>query len=213
MKIVIADDHALFAEGLKNLLETREYNVAGIAKNGLEAFELAKKLQPDVMLIDIFMPLCDGLEANMLINARFPEIKIVILTSSENEQDMFNAVKFGACSYFIKNFESERLFEILEALKDGEIPVSPGLAGKILEEVRMGNKNQRDNQNNPVDLTERQREVLFLVAQGCIYKEIADKLGISERTVKYHVQNSIDKLHLQNRSQLINYVSKFELLE
>ena len=210
MRIVIADDHALFMEGLKNLLESRGYQVIGMAKNGLEAFELVKNLQPDVMLMDIFMPECDGLEAALLINATFPLIKIVMLTSSENEQDIFNAVKSGACGYFIKNFQSEKLFALLEALKQGETPVSPGMAGRILAEFQTG---KQAPLSQKTDLTPRQTEVLSLVAQGHIYKEIAEILGIRERTVKYHVQNAIDKLHLQNRNQLINYAVKSELLE
>jgi len=135
MQIVIADDHALFMDGLKNLLLARGYQVVGTAKDGLEALNLARKLQPEVMLIDIFMPRCDGLEATMLISANCPEIKIVMLTTSENEQDVFNAIKYGACGYFIKSFSSEKLFELLEALRRNETPVSPGVAGKILAEL------------------------------------------------------------------------------
>jgi DNA-binding NarL/FixJ family response regulator len=209
MKIVIADDHALFMDGLKNLLESRGYQVIGTAKDGMEAFSLAKKLQPDVMLIDIFMPNCDGLEATMLINANFPKIKIVILTSSENEEDVFNAVKYGACGYFIKTFNSDRLFELLSALELKETPVSPGLAGKVLGEFQTG---EQESAKSNIYLTDRQREVLSLVTQGHIYKEIAENLGISERTVKYHIQSAIDKLHLQNRQQLISYASKAGLL-
>jgi len=209
MKIVIADDHALFADGLKNLLETRDHEVIGSARNGLEAFEMARLLSPDIMLIDIFMPQYDGLEATTLISSSFPEIKIVILTSSENENDIFSAVKAGACGYFMKSFESDQLFEVLGALENDEIPVSPGLAGKILKELQDGKRaaNGRD------DLTDRQREVLSLVAQGMFYRDIAEKLEISERTVKYHVKTSIDKLHLQNRNQLITFASRANIIE
>lgn len=211
MKIVIADDHALFSEGLKNLLQSRDYEVAATAKNGLEALELAKTLRPDVILMDIFMPECDGLEAAMLINAGFPEIKIVMLTSSENESDIFNAVKAGACGYFIKNFAGSDLFDLLQALAKDEIPVSPGLAGKILNELQSGKKSTNSKEKD--SLTDRQLEVLSLVSQGCFYKEIAEQLGISERTVKYHVKSAIDKLHLQNRSQLINYATKANMID
>ena len=209
MKIVIADDHAMFVDGLKNLLESRGYQVIGSAKDGMEAFSLAKKLQPDVMFIDIFMPNCDGLEATMLINANFPKIKIVILTSSENEEDVFNAVKYGACGYFIKTFSSEILLDFLAALELDETLVPPGLAGKVLEEFQTGKQESAEGSHY---LTDRQREVLSLVAQGHFYKEIAENLGISERTVKYHIQSAIDKLHLQNRQQLISYASKAGLL-
>ncbi len=210
MQIVIADDHALFMDGLKNLLLSRGYQVIGMAKDGLEALNLAKKLQPEVMLIDIIMPRCDGLEATMLISATCPEIKIVMLTSSENEQDVFNAIKYGACGYFIKSFSSEKLFELLEALRRNETPVSPGLAGKILAEL---SEHQEGRSREKQQLTERQREVLALVAQGDTYRKASDQLGISERTVKYHIQSAVDKLQLQNRQQLINYASKAGLLE
>jgi DNA-binding NarL/FixJ family response regulator len=209
MKIVIADDHSLFVDGLKNLLESQGYQVIGAAKDGMEAFNLAKKLQPDVMLIDIFMPNCDGLEATMLINANFPQIKIVILTSSENEEDVFKAVKYGACGYFIKTFSSDELLELLAALEQDETVVSPGLAGKVLEEFQTG---QQESAEGNYYLTNRQREVLSLVAQGHLYKDIGTKLDISERTVKYHIQSAVDKLHLQNRQQLISYASKAGLL-
>lgn len=207
VKIVIADDHALFRDGLKNLLESKGYDIIGTAKDGLEAIELAEKLKPDIMLIDILMPKCDGLETTMLVNAKFPNIRIVILTSSENEQNIFDAIKYGACGYFIKNFDSETLFELLEALKKGEVPVSPGLAGKILSNISEEHDTSRHR------LTMRQREVLALVAQGYIYKDIAKKLGVKERTVKYHIETSINKLHLQNRQQLIRYASKIGLIE
>lgn len=209
MKIVIADDHALFVDGLKNLLLTRDYEVVGTAKNGLEAFELAKQLRPEVMMIDIFMPECDGLEATTLISSSFPDIKIIMLTSSENENDIFSAVKAGACGYFIKNFESDKLFGVLEALENDEIPVSPGMAGRILNELQVGKRKIEDKGN----LTDRQREVLSMAAQGLFYRDIAEKLGISERTVKYHVKTCINKLHLQNRNQLISFATKSNIIE
>jgi len=211
MKIVIADDHALFTDGLKNLLQSKGYEVTGIARNGMEAFKLAKQLKPDLMLIDIFMPRCDGLEATKLISASFPEIKIMILTSSEDEKNVFDAVKFGASGYFIKSFDSKHLFDSIEALQNGETLLSPGLAGKILDELEELKKKQDDHSRQ--GLTERQKEVLSLSARGDSYKRIAKNLNISERTVRYHIQSSIDKLHLQNRQQLISYASRAGMLD
>jgi len=210
MKIVIADDHSLFMDGLKNLLEARGYQVIGTAKDGMEAFALAKKLNPDVVLMDILMPGCDGLEATMLISASCPGVKIVMLTSSENEEDVFNAIKYGASGYFIKSFSSDKLFDLLEALKNKETPVSPGMAGRILAELR---KQEQAEGKVSWSLTERQREVLTLAARGATYKQVAATLDISERTVKYHIQSAIDKMHLQNRQQLISYAAKAGLLE
>ena len=211
MKIVIADDHALFTDGLKNLLQSRGYEIAGIARDGLEAFKLAGKLKPDLMLIDIFMPQCDGLEATKLISANFPEIKIMILTSSEDEMNVFDAVKFGASGYFIKSFDSNMLFEAIEALQKGDILLSPTLAARVMDELEEI-RGKREGCFKG-DLTDRQREVLSFSAQGHTYSMIAEKLNISERTVRYHIQSSIDKLHLQNRQQLISYATRTGLLE
>lgn len=211
MRIIIADDHALFTDGLKNLLQARGYEIIGIARDGMEAFDLAKKLKPDLMLIDIYMPRCDGLEATMLISATLPDIKIMILTSSEDEKNVFDAIRYGASGYFIKNFDSDLLFESIDALQKGESLVSQGLAGKILEELESSRKKQEENSKH--DLTERQREVLLLSARGHTYKKIAGELYISERTVRYHIQSAIDKLHLQNRQQLINFAHRAGMLD
>ena len=211
MKIVIADDHALFTDGLSNLLQSRGYEIAGIACDGLEAFRLAKKLKPDLMLIDIYMPHCDGLEATKLISANFPEIKIMILTASEDEKNVFDAVKFGASGYFIKSFDSKMLFEAIDALQKGDILLSPNLAARVLDELEKIRGKREECFKH--DLTDRQREVLSFSAQGHTYNMIAEKLNISERTVRYHIQSSIDKLHLQNRQQLISYATRAGLLE
>ncbi len=211
MKIVIADDHALFTDGLKNLLKSRGYEIAGIARDGLEAFKLAKKLKPDLMLIDIFMPHCDGLEATKLISANFPEIKIMILTSSEDEKNVFDAVKFGASGYLIKSFDSNMLFDAIEALQKGDIMLSPSLAARVLDELE--NIRGKKEECFKHDLTDRQLEVLSFSAQGHTYSMIAKTLNITERTVRYHIQSAIDKLHLQNRQQLISYASRAGLLE
>jgi len=211
LRIIIADDHALFTDGLKNLLQSRGFEIIGIVRDGLEAFNLAKKLKPDLMLIDIFMPHCDGLEATKLISANFPEIKIMILTSSEDEKNVFDAIKYGASGYFIKSFDSKLLFKSIEAMQNGESLVSSGLANKILEELEMTRKKQAENYRH--SLTERQREVLSLSAQGHTYKHIARRINISERTVRYHIQSAIDKLHLQNRQQLISYAARAGMLD
>lgn len=206
MRIVIVDDHVLFTEGLKNLLESRGYDIIGLARDGLEALELAETLQPDIMLIDISMPKCDGLEATILIKANCPYIKIVILTSSESEEDIFKAIKYGACGYFIKSFSADILFKLLDDLAKDEVTVFPELAHKILEEFQREKK-----EAGKMQLTKRQYQILMLIKEGYYYKEIGKKLGISERTVKYHVGSAINNLHFQNRQQLINYVTKMDL--
>ena len=194
MKIVIADDHALFAEGLKNICESKNYSVMGIAYDGNEALDMAKKYNPDVMFIDIRMPKCNGLEATILINLYNPNIKIIILTASENESDINLAKSCGACCYLTKCFKSDVLFKILSDIEMGNKITFPSFPKKpsIFEDI----------------LTKRQIEVIELVSRGRYYKEIAEELDISERTVRYHVGESIKRLGLSNKQQLINYIIK-----
>lgn len=209
MKIIISDDHPLFADGFKSLLEANGHEVIGIAGNGIDAFDLTKNLKPDVIFLDIYMPKCNGLEATILISNSFPKVNIIILTASESEKDIFNAIKFGACGYLIKSFKSDTMLQILSTLEKGEKPILPDIISKVLDEF----DNNGDSENHTETLTKRQREVLLLVAKGYYYKDVGLKLGISERTVKYHIESSIYKLHLNNKQQLINYVLKSELLE
>lgn len=207
MRILIADDHRIFAEGLKNLLESRHYEVIGIAENGNEAVLKAKELEPDIIFMDIRMPSCDGLEATMLISMKQPNIKIIMLTTSENEDDLFDAIKYGACGYFIKSIDSEKLFDLLDDLNEGNTLVFSGVAEKLLCELESSTENSNST------LTQRQIEILSLVSKGLTYKDISNRLSISERTVKYHIKASIDKVHLQNRQQLLSYATKIGLIK
>lgn len=212
MKVLLVDDHPLFMEGLQNLLGAMGIEVVGAAKNGLEAFEKAGTLRPEVILMDVLMPGCNGLEATRLIKAKFPDIRIVMLTASEADEDLFEAVKSGASGYLLKNLNAEELFSMLEALKQGEAPLSPGLAARVLKEFNRGEilgKKQEENQM----LTERQMEVLSLVAHGKTYKEVAESLYVTERTVKYHMGKILEKLHMRNRAQVIAYASHMGLVD
>jgi len=157
------------------------------------------------------MPRCNGLTATRIIKAKFPDIKIVMLTSSESDQDLFEAVKSGACGYLLKNLNATELFNMLKSLQQGETPWSPGLAERILKEF----ENQEITDSDPGEnsqLTERQMEVLKLVAQGMVYKEIGDRLGLSERTIKYHMAKIMEKLHLENRTQVIALASQLGII-
>jgi two-component system NarL family response regulator len=207
MRIIIADDHAMFIEGLKNLLEARGHTVVATATDGFEAYNLAKEKKPDLMLIDINMPKCDGLEAAALINADYSDIKIIMLTASENSRDILNAIKAGACGYFLKSFESEKLFEAINGIEKGILPISSDVAGDILADFIKKPKSEQQ------ELTERQIEVLSLIANGKSYKETAKELFISERTVRFHIESAIDKLHLKNREQLISYGVKSGMID
>src|SRR5512136_797956 len=133
MKLLLADDHPLFLDGLKNLLTRRGEQVVGTARDGLEALEKARSLRPDLILMDIQMPRCDGLAATRLIKAELPEIKIVMLTMSSDDDDLFEAIKSGACGYLLKTQDTEQFFIQLQELARGEAPLSPGLAARILQ--------------------------------------------------------------------------------
>ncbi len=224
MKILIADDHPLFAEGLQNLLQARGLSVAGVARDGLDALHKARALRPDVILMDIHMPRCNGLEATRLIKAEMPEIKIVMLTISEDDENLFEAIKSGASGYLLKELNSRDFFESLAGLQEGQTPFSPGLAARILQEFsRVTAAPAASARPEPVEgrvtaepeaaLTPRQIEILELVAQGLAYKQVAAQLNLSESTVKNHMRAVMDRLHLQNRAEIVAYAARVGLLK
>jgi two-component system NarL family response regulator len=216
---MLVDDHKLFLEGLRNLLISRGLTVAGVAHDGFEALSMARQLRPDLILMDIHMPNCDGVAATRLIKAELPECRIVMLTLSENEQDLFDAVKSGACGYLLKNLDASDFFAYLEELREGHPPFSPGLAEKILQEfANIGTRPDaqpehpgRDSQTDCVQettLSPRRMQILALIAQGLTYRQVADTIGITERTVKYHMSEILTCLHLHNRAQVIAYAAR-----
>jgi len=214
VKVLLVDDHPLFLEGLKTLLTIRGIEVVGTARDGLEALEKARALKPEVILMDIQMPRLNGLAATRLIKTEQPKVKIVMLTMSENDEDLFEAIKSGACGYLLKAEETDKFFELLLGLMRGEVPLSPGLAGRVLKEfARHGGLSGTVEQaaEKQEALTARQMEVLTLLAQGLTYKEIGAQLFIAERTVKYHMGEIIERLHLDNRRQVIDYARRMKL--
>jgi len=220
MRVLLVDDNRLMLEGLKNLLAAHGIEVLGIASNGREGEAMAQALHPDLILMDIRMPVCDGLEATRIIKARQPEIKIVMLTTSINDEDLFDAIKSGACGYLIKNMSGEAFIEALRGLEQGTPPFSPGLAAALLEEfarLASGTKGRGQAEKGGQGeaekggLTERQTEVLRLVAAGLGYKEVGQRLALSERTVRYHMAEIMNRLHLENRAQVIAYAGKRDL--
>lgn len=223
MRVLLVDDHSLFAEGLRNLLVSEGIQVVGTARDGFEALDEARRHCPDVILMDIQMPRCDGVMATRLIKSEMPECKIVVLTMSDDDRDLFDAVKSGASGYLLKHLDASNFFFYLQELYAGHAPFSPGLAEKILREfahqtIRRDapySSNEapataRDNQEE-AELTARQLQILTFVAQGKPYREVAETIGISERTVKYHMGEIIERLHLQNRAQVIAYAAQIGL--
>jgi len=210
MRLMLVDDHLIFLEGLQYLLGTYGIEIAGTAGNGREALEKARALKPDIILMDIKMPGLSGLDALKLIKAEMPDIKVVMLTTSEEDEDLFNAVKCGASGYLLKNTNAKELVGILSDIEKGEASFTPELAAKLLKEFRSRDTG-KTMQNE--ELTMRQLEVLELVAKGIIYKEVGEKLGLSERTVKYHMGKILEQLHLANRAQVIAYAARIGLTE
>jgi DNA-binding NarL/FixJ family response regulator len=215
MKILIADDHALFRDSLRSLLEAHGLEVVGEAKNGREAYELARQLQPDVVLMDLSMPEVDGLAATRLISAELPAVKVVVLTASDDDAKLFEAIKSGAQGYLLKNLDSEEFFALLERTERGEPALTPAIARKLLEEFARPPKAAAvPAVNDPDPLTEREREILELLVEGVTSnRKLAQHLGVSENTVKFHVRHVLDKLHLHNRAQVVGYALRHGLVE
>jgi two-component system NarL family response regulator len=218
MRVILADDHRLLIEGLSNLLNAHGFEVIGIAKNGAEAIHLTQKFQPDVILMDIMMPGHDGLSATRLIKEQCPEVKVVILSTSDDDHDLFEAVKFGADGYLLKSMTGEELIGALNDLEHGETPLSPCLTPRLLSEFSKLSKAKDAYQADECThhqlmekLTDRQFEVLQLVAKGMTYKKIGKHLAISERTVRFHMSEAIQRLHLQNRNQVLSLAEKLGL--
>ncbi len=213
MRVLIADDHPLFRDGMRSLLEARGVDVVGEAKNGREAVELANRLRPDVVLMDLTMPEMNGLAATRLLSAELPEVKVVILTASEDDADLFESIKSGAQGYLLKNLASDEFFRLLEGVARGEPALTPSLARKLLHEFARPPATQRAT-TAPEQLTEREQEVLSLLVQGVTSnRELAERLVVSENTVKYHLRNILDKLHVQNRAQVVAYAMRHGLVE
>lgn len=211
IRVLIADDHKLFRQGLTGLMKTREdlVEVIGEAETGEEAVRLAEELQPDVILMDIYMPHMDGLEAAKVIHGRFPKIAIVMLTSSEKDGHLYEAVQVGVSGYLLKSLDANELFDLLDGVKNGETAMTRAMAGRLLKVVA---NRLADEEKGEQSLTERELFVLRLVASGASNMEIANKLSISVNTVKSHLKNILEKLQLENRTQAATYAVKHGLV-
>jgi len=208
VRVLVVDDHTLFRRGIAAVLANQEsLEVVGEALDGLEAIEKTKEIAPDVVLMDLNMPRCSGLEAIQALQIEMPEVNVLVLTVSDKEADLFAAVKFGARGYILKNTEPEELIHAILHIAQGGVIVSPLMATKLLTEFKdlSAGVERESIQGIDADLSPREGEVLQLVAQGASNKKIADSLFISENTVKTHLRNIMEKLHLVNRSQAAAY--------
>jgi len=222
LRILLADDHTLFRKGIENLISSREeFEVVGGAKDGLEAIMLARSTHPDLILMDVNMPHCNGLEAVRIIKEELPEIKIVMLTVSDDCDKLFEAIKSGAQGYLLKDLEPYQLFDMLEGILHGESAVSGLMVTMMLEqiaqekhstpEVALEGEVPQSVELGTGVLSAREKEVLGLIASGKSNHEIAEELIISINTVKNHISNMLTKLNLNNRVQLAVYASRQHL--
>jgi len=204
IRVLIADDHKLFRQGLISLMKTRRelVEVVGEAETGEEAIQLAKQLTPDVILMDIYMPQLDGLQAAKEIHKLLPKIAIVILTSSEKDGHLYEAVESGVSGYLLKSLDAEELFTMINGVSHGEAAMTRAVASRLLKGVA---ERVVSDDKGETSLTERELLVLRLVASGASNSEIADNLSISVNTVKSHLKNILEKLHLDNRTQAATY--------
>jgi two-component system, NarL family, response regulator LiaR len=203
IRVLLTDDHAIVRKGVRALLATeRDIQVVGEAGDGAEAVARAEALCPDVILMDLMMPKLDGIEATRQITAKIPSARVIVLTSFAADEKVFPAIKAGALGYLLKDSGPEQLIKAIYQVYRGEPSLEPSIARKVLLELAQPAKLQPLTAD---PLTERELEVLRLIAQGCSNKEIAMKLSVSELTVRTHVSNILGKLHLASRTQAALY--------
>lgn len=214
LRILLVDDHILFRQGVRALLALHpDFLVVGEAGDGLEAIDQARATFPDVILMDVGMPRCNGLEATRVLKREMPHVHIVMLTVSDAERDLFAAIKNGAEGYLLKNVQQAQLLEMLRGVRRGEAPISGKLAAHILQEFREPNKETPPSPATGEQLSPRERDVLEWIVTGATNRDIAVKMGLSEETIKTHLCNILAKLHLQNRIQAAVYAVRQGLVD
>lgn len=206
VRVLLADDHPLFLDGLANLLRLRGITVLATAQNGLEAVEKTRQLQPEIAILDLGMPICDGVEATRIIKTEMPQVKVVILTMSEDTGQLVKAMQYGASGYLLKSLDANRLTELLVRLQRGELAMTPETSGRLMQALLTP---PRSPQAVPEELTARQWEVLRRVADGKTYKEIGAELFISEKAVKYHMAQVMERLRAETRNDAVLFARRF----
>ena len=214
IRVLLADDHQLFREGLANILNAQpDFEVVGEASDGLEVLVKARKLVPDLILMDIGMPGCDGVEATQQVKRELPDVVIVMLTVRDEDEKLFEAIKSGAQGYLLKTIRSRELLSMLRGAVRGEAAITPALGGRMLEEFRhLSHLARTVPADEVIALTRREQEVLGLVAQGASDVEVAVALVLSVHTVKSHMRNILSKLHLGQRHQAALYALREGLI-
>lgn len=215
LRVLVVDDHALFRRGLQMVLEQeKDLDLIGEAGDGTEAIQKAQELMPDVVLMDVRMPRRSGIEATREIRDVLPHVKILMLTISDEEADLYEAIKAGASGYLLKEIPIEEVADAIRSVWSGQSRISPAMASKLLNEFAAMSKREEEPRQVPAPkLTDREMEVLKLVAQGLNNRDIAKELFISENTVKNHIRNILEKLHLHSRMEAVVYAVREKLLE
>lgn len=209
IRILLVDDQPLFRRAIATLVDEQpDMVVVGEAENGLEAIEKAHALSPDLVVMDVEMPVMNGVEAVRLIGEQLPAIKVVMLTVSESDDHLLHALRNGAHGYLLKDLRPEQLYDLLRSVMRNETPLSPAIAGRLVAEIRSSQLVRTVSVKEPEGraLSRREIEILQLVADGLGNKEIGARLSITEGTVKNHVHNALEKLHLENRTQAAGWV-------
>lgn len=206
IRILVVDDHSVVRHGLRMFLGLEpEFDVVGEATNGAEALQKARELQPDVVLMDLLMPVMDGIQATAALRQEMPDVEVIALTSVLEDASVYSALRAGAIGYLLKDTEADELVRAIKAAAQGQVQLSPQAAARLMREVRMP--------DSPEALTEREVEVLRQLALGYSNKEIAQHLSIGEKTVKTHVSNILSKLNVASRTQAALYAVRLGLVD
>jgi DNA-binding NarL/FixJ family response regulator len=211
MRVLVADDHSLFRDGIASLLEASGFHVVGQVGDGQAALQAARRLRPDLVLMDLSMPGMTGLEALRTIRAELPDVQVVMLTVSDEDDDLFEAIQSGARGYLLKSLNAPEFIDLLEGLKRGEAAISRKTAARLMEGLALRAQPQPKEEDSR--LTQREIELLQLVVDGLSNKAIADRLAVSENTVKYHIKNILQKLGVQNRTEAATHALRDGLLK